>query len=241
MSQVVSSTAASNPLSFFSRKYLMRLSLSRTSRMSSTRLLVLSTITQTNWRCFFLRKFIDSQALDRLAGNRGRLLLLAFDVVVVPAGQRAFGELVQSSDIGDVGEVDQAGDVSEEPLGGMSARSDGRVSWGEVALTTLALVLRGADEEFDGLLAQREILDGRGIVTTVNRVAGVAALGTDGHLLERNDGEANRIGGGVTPLMHHSESWQVQGVGPEGQPVILAHFSPLRLSTSLNSLDSFLF
>ena len=121
---------------------------------------------------------------------------MAFNVVIVPAGQSAFGELVEGSDIGDVGEVDQASDMSEEALGGMSARSDGRVSRGEIAVATFALVLRRVNDEFNGLLTQREILDRSGLEATVNRVAGVTAVGTDGDLLDRNDRESDRIRGG---------------------------------------------
>src|SRR3954454_18192200 len=233
MSQVTSSTSASNPPPFFCCKYLMRLPLSRHSRMSSTRLLLLSMITQTNWRCFFLGQFVDPQALDRLEGRRRRLLLLAFDVVVVPAGQGTFRHLIQSGDIGDVGETDQPSDVSQEAFAGVSTGSDSRVSRGEIALTTLTLVLGRANDDLHGLLPQREILHGFGVVAAMNRVAGVTTLRTDSDPLHRNNREADRILWRVAPFMHHPEPGQVQRLGPEGQPVILAHISPRHLFSFL--------
>ena len=113
---------------------------------------------------------------------------MAFDVVVEPASQGTLGEIVQDGDIGDVGEADQASDVSEEALGGMSAGSNGGVGQGEIALTTFTLELRSVNDEFDGSVSQRKILDRIGVEPTVNRIAGMAAFGASGDLDIGNDG-----------------------------------------------------
>ena len=113
---------------------------------------------------------------------------MAFDVVVEPAGQGAYGEVVQGGDIGDVGEADQASDVSKEALGGMRAGSDGGVGESEIALTSFTLELRSVNDEFDGSVSQRKILDRIGVEPTVNRIASMAAFRARGDLGIGNDG-----------------------------------------------------
>ena len=82
------------------------------------------------------------------------MLLSPLDVVVVPACHRAFGNAEKASDIGDVGEINETGAVSEKAFGGMSALSNRRVRGGEEAFAALALILRRTDDEFDCLIAQ---------------------------------------------------------------------------------------
>src|SRR5271168_5252125 len=96
---------------------------------------------------------------------------------------------------------------------------DGRVSGREVAATTVALVLRGGDDEFNRLIAQREVLDRLGAVASMDGVAGVAAVRADANLLSGNDREADRILIPVTAFVNHPEIGEVERHRPEHQPL----------------------
>jgi hypothetical protein len=158
-----------------------------------------------------LREFIDANALDRLERATQRLLLLALDIVVVPARQGALRDPVKRSDIGDVGEVNEASDVSEEALGGMSAGRDRWVAGGEEALTAFTLELRSAEDEFNGLIPQGEIFDRLGVMATMHAIAGVTALGAHGDFLGGNDREADRVRGGQPAFVNDLEAREVKG------------------------------
>jgi hypothetical protein len=172
-----------------------------------------------------LREFINADALDRLQGGR-RLLLLPFDMVVVPACQGAFRNPVKGRDIGDVGEVKQTCDVSEEAFGGMSAWGDPWVRGSEKPLTTLTFVLGRADDEFDRLITQGKILDRLGVMTPVYGVAGVMTVRANTYLLGGNEREADRVFRRLTMFVNDSEPGEVQRYCPGCQPLIRAHNSP---------------
>src|SRR5262249_20113972 len=150
-------------------------------------------------------------------------LLLAFDVVVVPARQGVLGDAKEGGGVGDVGETDELGRLSEEPLGGMSARGKGAIAGGEEGIATLAVELRGTEDKVDRLFAQGQVLDRTGVVAAVDAVRCMTAARADTDLLAGHDGEADWIAGGVAVLTDDAELWQVECLGPESQPFLLAH------------------
>jgi hypothetical protein len=77
--------------------------------------------------------------------------------------------------------------------------------------------------EFDGLRANGEILDGRRVVATVDRVAGALTVRTGGDLVGWYNGEANGIARCIPTFVNHAERGKVQRLGPECQAVLLAH------------------
>src|SRR5258708_12396276 len=115
MSEVNSTRWASRPIALPRCNHFTKLSLSRSGSMSSTRPLVWSISTRTNFRCFFLREFIDARMSDGLELRR-RLFGDPFGVGVVPTGQGGRGDAEEVGGILDVGEADESSRLLQEPF-----------------------------------------------------------------------------------------------------------------------------
>jgi hypothetical protein len=114
----------------------------------------------------------------------------------------------------------------------VSPRSHGGVAGGEEAVATAAGELRGADDEFDGLRPNGEILDGGGVVVAVDRVASDPTVRTGRDLVGRHDGKTDGIAGSIPALVDYAKLGKVERLGPKGKMVSLAHLLLLTPSSS---------
>ena len=164
------------------------------------------------------------------------ILLLTLDIVVILASQGVFRDGEEACGIGNIREANEPGGLFEESFGGMSTRNDSGIMRRKKAFAAFAGELGGADNQFDGLGANREILDVSGFVTTVNGVTNALAVRTNRDFVDGDHGEANGIFGRIPAFMNDSKLGKAQRFGPKSQAVLLVHFQlPLAGSNGTQS------
>ena len=126
----------------------------------------------------FKEEFVDANALDR-SRRLGRFLLgLPVQIVVKPSGQSPLGHTIDIANVGDVREVNQTSDMSEEPNGRLRSRGQRVTVWGEKPLTKKTFILRHAQDQLDRSVTDGEIFAGIGSVTSMDRFTETATVRT---------------------------------------------------------------
>src|SRR3954454_18673692 len=122
-------------------------------------------------------QLVDAELPDRPAW-RWRGLASAFHVVIVPPLQGLLRNAEKGSRIGNVAETDQTGSLLQEAFGGVGPRGQDRHGGRKEATAVRASVLVRADDQFDGLRAQRKVSDGIRLPASMDGVTSTVAVGT---------------------------------------------------------------